>query len=200
MEITTLAPSPERQVMGSLRHGAGVAGNHEINNAQERTSTGKCRDETMEEARRETERVRRARQRDCQRANRRRSGGPAKAGMGILGVREALEAIGKCHAAMEEQATVLEKIVAIQDVIGGQTTQIMLAMEPILKRVAAVEAGLRGVCEVQAAGASQADDVSEYMFRVEGRVEETRSCLKVEQTAHARVEGEVASLQGELLL
>ena len=52
---------------------------------------------------------------------------------------------------------------------------------------------------MQTADASQADDVSAHVFRIEGRVEETRSCMKVEQAARARVEGELAGLQGELL-
>ena len=83
----------------------------------------------------------------------------------------------------------LAKIVASQDVLGGQMMQIGLAIEPISNRVAVVEAGLRGVREVQVADASQADDVSAHMLRVEGRVEEICSGMKVEHTARARVEG-----------
>ena len=70
------------QNMHVLRHGAGVAWHHEIKTVPEEISGGKSSDETMEEARRETERVRRARRRDRQRANRRRPGRPAKAGVG----------------------------------------------------------------------------------------------------------------------
>ena len=57
--------------MHVLRHGAGVAGNHEISNVQGEISSGKLSSDTMGEARRETERVRRMRRRERQRANRR---------------------------------------------------------------------------------------------------------------------------------
>ena len=182
--------------MHVLRHGAGVAGNHEISNVQGEISTGKLSSDTMGEARRETERVRRMRRRERQGANRRRSGRPAKAGVEMAGVGEVLGAVGRCHAKMEEQAAGVGRIAVTQDAIGGQMVKIVEAMEPILKRIAALEVGMRGVREVQTAGASQADDVSAHVFRVEGRVEDTRSCMKVEQTARARVEGELASLQG----
>ena len=62
-----------------------------------------------------------------------------------------------------------------------------------------VETGLRGIREVQAADALQADDVSGHVFCVEGRVSEICSNLKAEQTARTSVEGEVANLQGQLL-
>ena len=74
-------------------------------------------------------------------------------------------------------------------------TEIALAIEPILRRVAVVEAGLRGVREVQVADASQAGELSAHLFRVEGRVEEACRGLEAEQVARASVEGEVAKLQ-----
>ena len=76
-----------------------------------------------------------------------------------------MEAVGR---AMEEQAAVLAAIVASQDTIGGQTKEVIVAMEAILTRVAVVDAGLRGVRETQAADARQMDDVSAHVFRVEG--------------------------------
>ena len=88
--------------MHVLRHGAGVAWHHEIKTVPEEISGGKGSDETMEEARRETERVRRARRRDRQRANRRRPGRPAKAGVGVLGVDGVLEIIRKWDARRRE--------------------------------------------------------------------------------------------------
>ena len=51
-----------------------------------------------------------------------------------------------------------------------------------------LETGLRGIREVQAADASQADDVSGHIFRVEGRVSEMCGSLKAEQTARTSVE------------
>ena len=116
--------------MHVLRHGAGFAGDHEINNVQGGISTGKLSSDTMGEARRETERVRRMRRRERQRANRRRSGRPAKAGVETAGVGEVLEAAGRCHAKMEEQAAVVGKIAVTQDAIGGQMVKIVEAMEP----------------------------------------------------------------------
>ena len=110
-----------------------------------------------------------------------------------------MEIIKKWDAAMEEQHAVLGKIAAIQDTLGGQTTEIALAIEPILRKVAVVEAGLRGVREVQVADASQADDMSAHLFCVEGRVEEQGRGLESERMARASVEGEVAKLQGQLL-
>ena len=83
-----------------------------------------------------------------------------------------MEIIGKWDAAMEEHRAALVKIVECQDTLGGQMTEIALAIEPILRKVAVVEAGLRGVREVQVADASQADDISRHLFRVEGRVED----------------------------
>ena len=172
-----------------------MAWHHEIKTVPEEISGGKGSDETMEEARRETERVRRARRRDRQRANRRRPGRPAKAGVGALGVDGVLEIIRKWDAAMEEHQAALVKIVECQDTLGGQMTEIALAIEPILRKIAVVEAGLRGVREVQVADASQADDISAHLFRVEGLVEKTCRGLESEQMARARMEGEVAKLQ-----
>ena len=148
-----------------------MAWHHEIKTVPEEISGGKGSDETMEEARRETERARRARRRDRQRANRRRPGRPAKVGVGALGADGVVEIIRKWDAAMVEHQAALVKIVEYQDTIGGQMTGIALAIEPILRKVAVVEAGLRGVREVQVADASQADDISRHLFRVEGRVE-----------------------------
>ena len=133
-----------------------MAGNHEINNVQEEISTAKWSGDTMGEARRETERVWRMRRRERQRANRRRSGRPAKAGKEMIGAGEVLGAISRCHESMEAQAIMIGKMVAAQDTLGAQTTNIVGAME---QRIAAVEAGMRVIRAVQAADASQTDEI-----------------------------------------
>jgi hypothetical protein len=114
----------------------------------------------------------------------------------MFGAGEVLEAIARCHESMEAQAIMMDKIVAAQDTIGAQTTNIVGAME---QRIAAVEAGMRGIRAVQAADASQTDEMSAHTFRVEGLAREARSGLLAEQAARASVEREVAGLQDELL-
>ena len=93
--------------MHVLRHGAGVAWHHEIKTVPEGIPKGKGSDEAMVEARRETERVRRMRRRERQRANRRRSGRPAKAGVGM---KEAGEAM---LAGLARRVSFIEKALAL---------------------------------------------------------------------------------------
>ena len=113
--------------MGSLRHGAGVAGNHEIRNAQDVTLTGKWLDETMEEARRVTERVRRARRRVRQRANRRLPGKDCRA-KGGEGDREDAGDVRE----IQRRLSFLEKLVFRQEnfLAGGETAARAYAYSP----------------------------------------------------------------------
>ena len=96
-----------------------MAWHHEIKTVPEGISTRKVSDEAMVEARRETERLRRARRRDRQRANRRRPGRPAKAGVGMPGAGEAM------LAGLARRVSFIEKLTLRQEAFlaGGEVAK-----------------------------------------------------------------------------
>ena len=163
-----------------------MAWHHEIKTVPEGIPKGKGSDEAMVEARRETERLRRARRRDRQRANRRRPGKPVRVGAEKPGIR------GELLAGLERRLAFVEKLTFRQEVFltGGEVVAGTYGASP-----ATTWGALQQCAATQASQSSSLDCIMVILGEMAPRVKRGVQASESAQERIAVVEGQLGDLR-----